>query len=65
MEWDFITESYVLQPNEVLEVGQLRVTNVSKTAQGVTTHLLKDFDYLKLTTGPIIERGLEFRLRVG
>ncbi len=66
MEYDFSTDSYILQPNEVLEVGQLRITNISKKAQGVTKHLLNDFDYLKLSTGPIIGNGgLEFRLRVG
>ena len=65
MEWDFITESYILQPNEVFEYGPVRVTNIDKIARSVTKQLMSDFDRLKLTTGPIIEMGLEFRLRVG
>jgi len=65
MEYDFTTESYILQPNEVFEWGQVRVTNIGKTAQSVTKNLLSEFACLKLTTGPIVERGLEFRLRAG
>ena len=64
MEYDLMTDAYILQPNEVLEVGPLRVTNISKEEKSITKNLAHgDFDHLKLTTGPLVERGLEFRLR--
>lgn len=65
MEYDHFNNSYILQPNEVLESSQLRITNIGKKAESVSRELLEAFDCRKLTTGPHVERGLEFRLRVG
>lgn len=64
MEYSPIQRAYILQPNEVFEFGQLRVTNIGKKEESVTDELLNEFDCRRLTTGPHIERGLEFRLRV-
>lgn len=64
MEYSIYEKGYILQPNEVLECGQLRITNIGQERQSVSDDLLRSFDLLRLTSGPHVERGLEFRLRV-
>jgi hypothetical protein len=64
MEYSDIVRAYILQPNEVFEQGHLRITNIGKKESRVTVELLRDFDLQRLTGGPHIEHGLEFRLRV-
>jgi hypothetical protein len=64
MEYREQFRAFILQPNEVLESGQLRITNMSKQEQRVTFEALQAADTIRLSAGPIVENGLEFRLRV-
>jgi len=64
MEYSEMQRAYILQPNEVFEHGHLRITNIGKKESQVTVELLRDFNLQQLTGGPLIEGGLEFRLRV-
>lgn len=64
MELNFDTQSYTLQPNEVLENESVRVTNISKKPVSISFQLMSSIDRLSLAGGPKMENGLEFRLRV-
>lgn len=63
MEYNLMNHSFLLQPNEVLETAEVRITNLSKLPIAITFELLREIDRVKLSGGPAIEQGLEFRLR--